>query len=58
MRKAIVERISKIDTKTLKETILLSNDDLNVDGIIFDALLNELETRISEDCFIAFCEEL
>jgi len=45
-------------TETIKEALTMVNDDLSIDGIVFDMLLSELELRLSENDFIAFCEGL
>jgi hypothetical protein len=56
MRKAIETKIKNLDTKTLEESIWLANDNLQIDNDTFELMLSELETRLSEDEFITFCE--
>ena len=51
-------KLLQADTETLKEATIKVNEDLSIDGKVMDMLLNELENRLSEDDFIAFCEEL
>ena len=51
-------KLFKADTETLKEAAHRVNEDLSIDGKVMDMLLDELEKRLSEDDFIAFCEEL
>ena len=51
-------KAKEANLETLKEAIIKVNNDLSIDGLVLDMLLNELETRISEEDFIDFCEEL
>ena len=51
-------KLKEATTKTIKEATIKANADLTLDGIVLEMLLNELETRMSEKDFIAFCDEL
>ena len=56
--KAIINKIKTYSTELLKEVIInaMSND--KIQQVVLDALLDELETRISEEDFINFCDAL
>ena len=55
---AIINKIKTYSTELLKEVIInaMSND--KIQQVVLDALLDELETRISEEDFINFCDAL
>lgn len=56
--KAIINKIKTYTTDLLKEVITESMSNDNIKQVVIDALLDELETRISEEEFINFCDAL
>lgn len=56
--KAIINKIKTYSTDLLKEVITESMSNDKIKQVVLDALLDELETRISEEDFINFCDAL
>lgn len=55
----IKERIKGMNTADLREMAFRLNTDYRSGvEIVFDAILNELESRIDENSFIRFCSKL
>ncbi|QIY82545.1 hypothetical protein HER18_02800 [Chryseobacterium sp. NEB161] len=55
---AIINKIKTYSTDLLKEVITESMSNDKIKQVVLDALLDELETRISEKEFISFCDAL
>lgn len=55
---AIINKIKTYSTELLKEVITNSMSNDKIKQVVIDALLDELETRISEEDFINFCDAL
>ena len=47
-----------VTLENLQAAAKIANDDLTLDGAILDAILATLETRMTEENFINFCETL
>ena len=54
----IINKIKTLSTDLLKEVIIGSMSNDKIKQIVLDALLDELEIRISEEDFINFCDAL
>ncbi len=57
--KALLNKLTNVSTETLKEMAVKLNNNFS-DGadLVFDAVINTLETRVSEDEFLGLMETL
>lgn len=54
----VSEKFEGQPVEVLQEAVKLANDNLELDADVFDGLLAALESRMSADDFVTFCETL
>lgn len=59
MKNEIINKIKKIDTEIIKESIIQLNNNFDkYSEIILNHMFNELELRLNENDFIIFCDSI